>query len=110
MGSICGTVLWSVSYTHLQAGLHYATEGWTYPLDDFINNPEMTPPEWDFNDFFGGLKQGGNFSGKQHSISIQSETSLLAYRKDLLSENGIDVPQTMKELEAAAPVSYTHLG
>ena len=21
-----------------QAGLHYATEGWTYPLDDFINN------------------------------------------------------------------------
>jgi multiple sugar transport system substrate-binding protein len=85
-----------------QAGLHYATEGWTYPLDDFINNPEMTPPEWDFNDFFGGLKQGGNFSGKQHSISIQSETSLLAYRKDLLSENGIDVPQTMKELEAAA--------
>ncbi|NLJ38788.1 MAG: extracellular solute-binding protein, partial [Candidatus Atribacteria bacterium] len=85
-----------------QAGLHYATEGWTYPLDDFINNPEITPQDWDFNDFFEGLKQGGNFSGKQHSISIQSETSLLAYRKDLLSEYGINVPQTMDELEAAA--------
>ncbi len=91
------------------AGLHYAMEKWTYPLDEFINNSEMTPSEWEFDDFFDSFRKGGNFFGEQHSIPVQSETSLLSYRKDLLEEYGIEVPQTMKELEGAAQTLHRDL-
>lgn len=85
-----------------QSGKQYYLEGWLYPVDDFINDPTLTDPSWDYNDFFAGVLSGGNFEGKQYCIPIQSETSLLAYRKDLFEKYGVKVPTTMEELEEAA--------
>ena len=32
------------------------TQGWLTPLDDFIRNPNLTPADWDVNDFLPGAR------------------------------------------------------
>ncbi|OAA27236.1 hypothetical protein AT15_05295 [Kosmotoga arenicorallina S304] len=80
----------------------YTLENWLYPLSGLIKDPNLTDESWDYSDFFAGVLEGGNFGGIQYAIPIQAETSLLAYRKDIFEAFGIEVPQTMEELENVA--------
>ena len=78
-------------------GLQFSANGWYEPLDDYINNPELTNPEWDFEDFPLGIREAMKADGKTVAIWWESQTSLFYFRKSILEENGLDVPKTFSE-------------
>jgi multiple sugar transport system substrate-binding protein len=71
---------------------------------EYINNPELTPEDWDFDDFLPVGKEGNTVFSKNggYSLSFTSQPTGLWYRKDLLEENGLLVPKTFEEAEVAA--------
>ena len=82
--------------------LPYWQLGWLMPLDDFIEDQDLTAADWDMEDFFDAPMQGASIEEQQIGIPINVETSLLAYRKDLFETFKMTVPTTMEELEVAA--------
>ncbi len=82
----------------------YATAGWLEPIDNYLNNSELTDEEWyDYGDVLGTVKKAGTFNGQMHIVPIPTaEIEIMFYRKDLLEEAGIEVPTTYDELWEAA--------
>ena len=86
-----------------QVGKQYLDAGWVRYLGDYINDPTMTDPNLDLNDFFGGALNTFKHDGKLFGLPLQNETSILFYRKDLFQQAGIKrPPTTMAELLADA--------
>jgi len=86
-----------------QVGAQYLGANWIRYLDDFVDDPTLTNPDLDLEDFFGGALS--TFQGEQglFGLPLQIESSLLFYREDLLQEAGFDgPPQTLEELEQYA--------
>jgi multiple sugar transport system substrate-binding protein len=50
----------------------------------------------------GALPNSYRLSGQQLGLPVRAGVTILYYRKDLLDEAGLDVPQTLDELEEAA--------
>ncbi|MCC7447895.1 MAG: sugar ABC transporter substrate-binding protein [Anaerolineae bacterium] len=86
------------------------TEGRVYernkfyaPLDPFINDPNLTNPDYDIKDFYPGGLEIGRINGKDTAcIPTYLETLFLAYRKDLFEKAGLKPPETLDDLTAAA--------
>ena len=85
-----------------QDELYFWKAGWLQPLDAFIKDPKLTEAAWEPKDFFASFTKAATVEGKQIGVVINSETSLLAYRKDLFEQFKVKVPTTMKELEETA--------
>ncbi|MBN2469545.1 MAG: sugar ABC transporter substrate-binding protein [Anaerolineae bacterium] len=82
----------------LQEGLLFEQNGWVADLTEFAMNDEG----WDYADFQAG-PLGTVISGEVlFGVPIVTERQALYYRADLFEEAGIEVPQTLEELEAAA--------
>lgn len=89
----------------------YAAAGWIEDLQPWVEDDKQTAPDWDFDDFFPALIEaerwdktdfGGAGEGELWAIPANEEGYALFYRKDILEANGIEVPQTIDELIAAA--------
>jgi multiple sugar transport system substrate-binding protein len=89
----------------------YAAAGWIEDLQPWVDDDTQTSPDWDFDDFFPALIEaerwdttdfGGAGEGQLWAIPANEEGYALFYRKDILEANGIEVPQTIDELIAAA--------
>ena len=81
----------------------YVDAGWAEPLDGFLNDPTLTDPVWyDLNDIFEGARNFGTYKDKFAGMPITAEVQVLFYRKDLLEEKGLKVPETMGELYEVA--------
>lgn len=89
----------------------YAPAGWMEPLDDYINDPSLTSPDWDFEDFWPSLIAASRWNlepgsgvgeGPLWALPVNEEGYALFYRKDLFEEKGIDVPETYEELYETA--------
>ncbi|MBW2635569.1 MAG: sugar ABC transporter substrate-binding protein [Deltaproteobacteria bacterium] len=78
----------------------YDQAGWLEPLDKYINNPELTHPDYDFADFVP--RTNPVIDGRLIGITNSCNPQLLMYRKDLFEQYGIKVPTNWAELEAAA--------
>jgi multiple sugar transport system substrate-binding protein len=85
-----------------QDELYFWKAGWLQPLDDYIKDPKLTEIGWEPKDFFASFTKAATVGGKQIGVVINSETSLLSYRKDLFDQFKLKVPTTMKELEETA--------
>jgi multiple sugar transport system substrate-binding protein len=82
------------------------------PLDSYINDPTLTPADWDMNDFYpwalsanrwdGTPGPDGLGKGSLWAIPIDQVNNLLTYRKDLFDQYNIKVPDTWDEWAAAA--------
>ncbi len=71
---------------------------------NYIKNPELTPDDWDFDDFMPAAKQA-NLAfdpNAAYSVPFTSQPAGIWYRNDLFEQNGIARPDTMEELELAA--------
>lgn len=66
-------------------------------LTPFIKQSGM-----DGSDFQDAAWRGTQFDGKQYGVPIQPHSEILAYRKDLFEEAGLQPPKTHEELLAAA--------
>ncbi len=91
----------------------YVAKGLLTPLSQFFTNPSLVDPEYDIDDIASAYLQNGGVvggakgylpgvSGALYGVPFGAETSILAYRKDVFEELGLDVPTTYDELMAAA--------
>ncbi len=85
-----------------QEGLKYMRAGWYQPVDEFLKDPSLTAPEYNWNDFLEATRAAMTVEGRLVGPPIQVETSALYYRKDILQKYNVKVPTTLAELEAAA--------
>lgn len=78
----------------------WINSGWLTPLDDFIKNPNLTPTDWDVNDFLPGARapETGR-DGKLYGIPWTAEALLSASsRFDLVQQAGLAYPDTTDDL------------
>jgi len=78
----------------------WINSGWLTPLDDFIRNPNLTPADWDVNDFLPGARapETGR-DGKLYGIPWTAEALLSASsRFDLVQQAGLAYPDTTDDL------------
>jgi multiple sugar transport system substrate-binding protein len=85
----------------------YASAGQIQPLDPFMEDPTITPEEWDFDDFFPWAIESnmwdmtpgiiGMGKGSLWSIPTNEVNNLITYRKDLFDEWGLEPPDTWAE-------------
>ncbi|MFN8590277.1 MAG: extracellular solute-binding protein [Thermomicrobiales bacterium] len=83
----------------------YDSAGWTEPLEGYLNDPNMTSPDYDAADIFPGLMDankwdltlgGGVGKGSQWAIPVMVETYVQSYRKDIYDELGIEAGSTIE--------------
>lgn len=76
--------------------------GWFTPLDEFINDPNKTPADWDIDDFLPGvLAPERDLQGRLHGIPWTVDTYLAgAARYDLIERAGLSFPDTTEDLLA----------
>jgi len=95
-----GTFAFDVFMTQYYDAPQYALEEWTAPLGRYILDPELTDLDWyDWTDFFPGAQKiataGNTYEDR---VAITAEVQSLIYRKDILANLGLTVPETFDEL------------
>lgn len=80
----------------------FSTSGWYTYIDDFLADPSLTSPDFDWDDFFQGAKDAVLYDGKSVGVPTNMDTNITYYRRDLLEEAGLEVPTTVEELEEVA--------
>ncbi|MEW5718758.1 MAG: sugar ABC transporter substrate-binding protein [Chloroflexota bacterium] len=83
-------------------GLKYYRAGYYEPLDKYLNNPKLTPPDFDRKGIGAGPLGGETFDGKIVGLPTIVEGPAIFYRKDLFEKAGIKPPKTMDEIATAA--------
>ncbi|WP_284337872.1 ABC transporter substrate-binding protein [Comamonas sp. NoAH] len=98
-----GASLDAVNVTFIYSS-RWINSGWLQPLDDFISAPQLTPTDYDINDFLpGALAPERGSDGKLYGIPWTAETTLTAAsRFDVLREQGLSFPDTTDALLQAA--------
>lgn len=81
----------------LQEGLLFEQNGWVADLSEFANNDA----QWNLADWQPGPMGTVTSGDVLFGVPIVTERQALYYRKDLLEEAGIEVPQTLDDLAAA---------
>jgi len=85
----------------------YAVPGYVQELDEFINNPNMVSPDYDFADIYPSVVSSLKWdlvpghkvgTGKLWALPLGFETNSLAYNKRIFDERGLKPPKTMEEL------------
>ncbi len=84
----------------------YDKAGWTQPLEDYLQDPKMTAPDYDAADLFPPLVAanrwdltlgGGVGKGHQWAIPVMVETYVQVYRKDIYDAAGLKAATTIEE-------------
>lgn len=78
----------------------WINSGWLTPLDDYVRNPNLTPADFDLNDFLPGARapETGR-DGKLYGIPWNAEVLLSASsRFDLVQKEGLAFPETTDDL------------
>ena len=85
-------------YRPLQEGKLFANNGWLADISDNVTENA----DWNWDDFQPGPVGSTTVDGAVVGVPIITEREVLYYRTDLLEAAGLEVPSTLKELEAAA--------
>jgi len=77
--------------------------GWVEPLNDYLNDSTLTPPDYDWEDFTPAVRNiCTQPDGTITFLMQQIDPWILYYRKDIFKEKGIAIPQTLDEMEQIA--------
>ena len=72
------------------------------PIDAFIQDPVLTPPEWNYGDYLRGPLEMGADNGRQYCLCVTANAMGVYYRTDKLTDAGfID-----EEGKAQPPLSW----
>lgn len=72
--------------------------GWVSPLDEFIKDPNATPPDWDPGDFVAQTSMR-DAKGQTCGFGIEAGAVLFwAARADLLDKAGLELPATFDDI------------
>jgi multiple sugar transport system substrate-binding protein len=86
--------------------------GWLTPLDDFVNDPNLTPSDWDAADFVGGAQSSlQDPQGKTYGFAWEAGAMIMGMaRGDLLERAGVGVPTTFEELAQVCEATHNQDG
>lgn len=95
----------------------FSAAGWYEPLNKYLDNPNLTPPDYNWKDFgpagtYWGLKGDGTIVAIPMGVGLGA----YMYRKDLYAEKGLKSTSTVDELIAAVkalhkpPAVYGYAG
>ena len=77
----------------------YVRAKWVLPLNDFIANPKLTNPDFDYADFAPAFIQAMSVKDQVYAIPFASESTIFYYRTDIYEKYGIKAPpKTIAEL------------
>jgi len=85
----------------------YAPAGYMEPLDQYLNDPMLTPPDYDVDDIYEfllkdqrwDLKDGSpTGTGSLYAMPWGFHTSNIIYRKSIFTECGLEPPKDLEEL------------
>ncbi|MHA7272897.1 ABC transporter substrate-binding protein [Arthrobacter sp. TMT4-20] len=85
-------------YRPLQEGKLFAQNGYLADLTERVESNA----DWEWSDFQSGPVDSTTFEDKVVGIPTITEREVLYYRTDILEAAGLEVPETLEELEAAA--------
>jgi multiple sugar transport system substrate-binding protein len=86
-----------------QVAAQYLGANWLRFVDDFLDDPTLTHPDLDLDDFFSSAITTFRSPDGTFGLPLQIESSVLFYRQDLFEEAGLEgPPETMDELMAYA--------
>ena len=91
----------------------YVNKGLLTPLSQMFTNAALVNPDYDIDDIADAYLQNGGVVGGQkgylpgksgglYGVPFGAETSILAYRKDIFDELGLQPPKTYDELVSVA--------
>lgn len=76
----------------------YATKNLVEPVTTFVDNPDMTPEWFDYEDIMPAYRNGiAAAGGENYGIPTAGETRFIAYRTDLFEKHQKEPPKTMDE-------------
>jgi len=75
----------------------WGAQGWLVSLNDL-------PEEWDADDILPAIRDGLTVDGELYAAPFYGESSMVMYRKDLMEEAGMEMPEapTWDDIAAAA--------
>lgn len=77
----------------------YAKSGYIDSLEDYLNDPEMTPEWYDYDDILPAYSQGiASVEGVPYALPIAGESRFFAYRTDLFEKYEKKLPENLDEL------------
>jgi multiple sugar transport system substrate-binding protein len=76
--------------------------GWMEPLDPFVSDRNLTPPDWDAGDFVGGAQSAlQDAEGTTYGFAWEAGAMIMGMaRGDLIDAAGLAPPTTFEELVA----------
>ncbi|WP_144875010.1 ABC transporter substrate-binding protein [Microbacterium sp. 1.5R] len=76
----------------------FSRNGWLTDMTDYVESDD----EWDWEDFQPAAREAVQLDGVVYGVPVMTERHVVYYRSDLLEAAGIQPPETLDELEAAA--------
>lgn len=90
----------------------YANAGQIQALDPFMNDPTLTPENWDVDDFYPWAFESNRWDGTPGpkgmgvgdlwSVPIDAVLPLFTFRKDIFDKYDLEVPETWEDWAAVA--------
>jgi ABC-type glycerol-3-phosphate transport system substrate-binding protein len=81
-----GTGIYDVVQAAAPRFFGYAKNNYLRPLDDYVNDPAITPPDYDWQDLIPGIMNRGVVDGKRYAVPAFHYINYLSYRNDLLED------------------------
>jgi multiple sugar transport system substrate-binding protein len=90
-----------ITITFIYAG-RWIGAGWMTDLEPFLDDPNLTPAEWDAADFVDGAQTPFlDAAGHTHGFAWVAGAEIMsAARYDLIEQAGLTMPTTFEELQA----------
>ncbi len=87
-----------------QRGRKFTLAEYLEPIEKYINDPSLTPADWDYEDFAEGCRATTIvYEGQPlNNLVYSGQSQMLFYRKDLFEKYQVKKPETLEELEEAA--------
>jgi len=94
-----GSALDVINVTFIYSG-RWIGAGWVENLKPFVEDPNLTPDDWDASDFVGGTMASlQDANGDAHGFPWEAGAMIMAAaRADLLDQKGLALPTTFDEL------------
>jgi multiple sugar transport system substrate-binding protein len=90
-----------------QEGDQFLASGWYTDIAPMLRNPELTNPDFDWNDFIPAVRAGATVKGQLPIMPDRAAAPpILYYRRDLFAQFKLERPKTWEDVRNAAKTIY----
>ncbi len=85
----------------------YSAANWYQDLKAYMDNPLLTSPDYDYEDFFEGARNGAaTDQGTITAMPLNISPFIFYYRKDLFEQAGLTPPTTLQQVREYAELLH----